>query len=96
MHIEICDPSGQRHAITSRSFETIGRWIVETYAEMAQCGWDLSRYQPRIMVYPSWNPETREGDWIQDTRILSRGFEASTPREFLTGLAEQVQRGEAA
>lgn len=91
VNIEIHDPSGYRYAITSKNFETIGRWVVETYAEMSQNGWDLYKYAPRVMVYPSWNPETREADWVQDTRILSRGFTASTPEQFLNGMRLQIE-----
>jgi hypothetical protein len=91
MFIEIHDPAGQRHCISSRSFETIGRWLVETYAELNTIGWDLWKFQPRVMVFPSWDPETRESDWIADTRILSPGFQAATPEEFLAGLAAQVK-----
>jgi hypothetical protein len=91
MQIEINDPAGTRHSITSRNFETIGRWIVETFAEMDQNGWDLRKYPPRVLVYPTWNPDTREGDWVLDTRILSQGFEATSPREFLDGMTKQVE-----
>jgi hypothetical protein len=94
MHIELHSPAGQRHCITSMNHETVGRWIVETYAELATHGWDLFKYPPRVMVYPGWNPETREADWVCDTRILSPGFEASSPRQLLEGITRQVEQGE--
>lgn len=90
MRIEIVFPDGTMHNITSRVPDTIGRWLIETYAELDACGWNQHQYPPRIMVWPSFNPETREADWVQDTRILTQGIGARTPEEFLTALQTQL------
>jgi hypothetical protein len=90
MRIEIQDPSGMQHSISSRNPETIGRWIIETWAEMAASRWDLAKYRPRVMVYPTWDPESREADWIADTKIIGQGMTPATPEEMLAALQAQI------
>jgi hypothetical protein len=92
MQIEINDPAGYRHSITSRNPETIGRWIIETFTEMAQTGWDMQKYPPRITVFPSMNWDTREADWVQDTRIICSGIEASNPEQMLSAMKDQLAK----
>jgi hypothetical protein len=91
MRIEIQDPSGLQHSISSRNPETIGRWIIETWIEMAVGGWDLREYRPRVMVWPSIDRENPGiADWVSDIQILGEGMTPATPEEMLAALQEQV------
>jgi hypothetical protein len=95
MRIEMHFPDGMNHSISSRSPETIGRWVIEMYAEIAAGRWDQIKYPPRVTVYPSFDPYTREPDWIADTRIISQGGEPRTPQEFVDFLQHQVSEAAA-
>jgi hypothetical protein len=91
MYIQMSFPDGTNHTIHSRNPETLGRWIIETYAELAFCGWDQYKYPPRIMVYPSFNPESRHSDWVADTTILGYGInDAHSYEEFYRELGKQL------
>ena len=91
MHIHIYTPDGYTLQISSTNPETIGRWIMEQFLEMGTSSWDLYKYPPRFMVYPSYDMETRNADWVTDTRVISQGFEASNPMEFLEKMRQQIE-----
>lgn len=94
MRISIDDAWGMHYEIHSSNPETIGRWLIETYAKINASRLvaeeNDNRFWPRVMVFPSYDPKTHTADWCNDTRIIGSGFLANGPGAFYDALGKQL------